>query len=272
MCVSHFVILFFITEILLKLKFNPNKYNSKFIPMKMKSFLILIASLLVLNTLLFHSCTKTDDNNIAPSCEIIYPFESEECIKGDILTITVTSNDADGIVAEVSFFVDGNVIGSVNNAPYTYNWNTTGVSFGSHTLKVTSTDDGGKSTSDEIIIYIIDECIPVSAFIASPPSGSAPIAINFGDQSTCKPTSWNWEFGDGNSSTEQAPSHTYENAGTYNVSLLVSNIKGSDSITTIINVTEPFVDIRDSQIYNIIVVGDQTWFGQNLNYKTENSR
>lgn len=42
--------------------------------------------------------------------------------------------------------------------------------------------------------------------------------------------SWNWDFGDGTTSTEQNPQHTYENAGTYSVELAVFN--GETSVTT----------------------------------------
>ena len=50
----------------------------------------------------------------------------------------------------------------------------------------------------------------------------------FYDQSSNNPTSWSWDFGDGNSSTDQNPSHTYASSGTYTVSLTAGNQFGSD--------------------------------------------
>lgn len=47
--------------------------------------------------------------------------------------------------------------------------------------------------------------------------------INFYDYSTNVPTSWNWNFGDGTTSTQQNPVHSYNSSGTFNVSLTVSN-------------------------------------------------
>lgn len=51
--------------------------------------------------------------------------------------------------------------------------------------------------------------------------------INFTDLSVNGPTSWQWDFGDGNSSSQQNPSHTYQNEGTYTVALTVANSFGN---------------------------------------------
>lgn len=52
-------------------------------------------------------------------------------------------------------------------------------------------------------------------------------------------TSWYWEFGDGNTSTQQNPSHSYNGAGTYTVILTVTNANGcTDQDTVIITITE----------------------------------
>ncbi len=82
---------------------------------------------------------------------------------------------------------------------------------------------------------------PTAAFSGSPTSGTAPLAVQFTDQSAGSPTSWSWSFGDGGSSTAQNPSHTFTGVGTYSVSLTVSNADGSDSLTRsgYITVNEP---------------------------------
>ncbi|AKB52189.1 cell surface protein [Methanosarcina barkeri str. Wiesmoor] len=69
---------------------------------------------------------------------------------------------------------------------------------------------------------------PSADFSATPTSGTAPLAVNFTDQSTGTPTSWKWDFGDGADSTEQNVSHTYTSDGTYTVNLKVSNSAGND--------------------------------------------
>ena len=54
-------------------------------------------------------------------------------------------------------------------------------------------------------------------FIASVTTGTAPLAVDFTDQSTGSPTGWSWDFGDGGTSTDQNSSYTYTTAGTYTV-------------------------------------------------------
>lgn len=68
---------------------------------------------------------------------------------------------------------------------------------------------------------------PVADFIGSP-TVSCSGDIQFTDQSTNSPTSWLWDFGDGNTSTQQNPTHSYTATGTYTVSLTATNAFGSD--------------------------------------------
>ena len=75
---------------------------------------------------------------------------------------------------------------------------------------------------------------PIADFSGSPLSGTAPLTVTFLDNSTgTAPLTWAWDFGDGSpeNATLQSPVHTYANAGTYNVSLTVSNVAGSNTTT-----------------------------------------
>lgn len=81
---------------------------------------------------------------------------------------------------------------------------------------------------------------PVANFSASPTSGYAPLTVNFTDQSTGSPTSWNWNFGNGSiNSTVQSPTHTYSTAGNYTATLTASNAASSSTVTGSINVISP---------------------------------
>ena len=82
---------------------------------------------------------------------------------------------------------------------------------------------------------------PVAAFAADVTGGAVPLTVRFTDQSIGNPTSWAWDFGDGENSTEQRPTHTYDIVGTYTVKLTVTNLAGSDDEvkTDYITVTIP---------------------------------
>ena len=72
---------------------------------------------------------------------------------------------------------------------------------------------------------------PAADFTASPLSGPAPLSVNFTDLSLHGPTAWSWSFGDSGISTLQNPAHTYQDAGTYPVTLTASNATGSGLAT-----------------------------------------
>ncbi len=78
---------------------------------------------------------------------------------------------------------------------------------------------------------------PSVRFSAMPALGNAPMNVRFTDRSTGSPILWDWDFGDGNSSSEQNPGHTFTTAGRYRVTLTAYNSGGSDSFSHIF--TEP---------------------------------
>lgn len=73
--------------------------------------------------------------------------------------------------------------------------------------------------------------LPVAEFSANRTSGAEPMTVQFTDQSTGVPATWSWVFGDGETSSEQNPVHTYSESGIYNVRLTVTNSAGTDSET-----------------------------------------
>ena len=74
---------------------------------------------------------------------------------------------------------------------------------------------------------------PVANFTADVTSGPLPLVVQFTDMSAPGDypiVSWAWDFGDGEGSNQQHPTHTYWVSGTYTVSLTVSN--GTDAPVT----------------------------------------
>ncbi len=72
---------------------------------------------------------------------------------------------------------------------------------------------------------------PVPQFTSDVTGGSAPLAVKFTDTTLGNVTGWLWDFGDGSTSLLQNPGHTYQNPGSYTVSLTATNAAGSGSIS-----------------------------------------
>ena len=112
---------------------------------------------------------------------------------------------------------------------------------GTYTVSLTATNAGGSSTETRTNYITVTTPPPVAAFTANVTTGPAPLAVQFTDISTGSPTSWLWNFGDGETSTAQNPIHTYTAPGTYTVSLTATNAGGSSTEikTDYITVTTP---------------------------------
>jgi len=106
-----------------------------------------------------------------------------------------------------------------------------------NTFGIQGTDQGSGSTpamaaAQQFLIVDYSNgtaAAPVAAFSGTPTSGTAPLTVVFFDTSDNIPTTWNWNFGDGNTNaTVQNPVHTYAAAGNYTVTLIATNSAGSD--------------------------------------------
>jgi PKD repeat protein len=115
---------------------------------------------------------------------------------------------------------------------------------GTYTVTLTVSNAGGSSGKSQFVTVSAGTA-PVAAFEFTAVGNQ----VNFVDKSTNSPTSWQWVFGDGSSSTQQNPIHTYSTAGAYTVTLTVRNSAGENStskVVTIASGTAPVADFEYS--------------------------
>ena len=129
-------------------------------------------------------------------------------------------------------FGDGSPDGTAQNPSHTYN------SAGTFTATLTVTGNGQTSSASQTITVTNAPASVTANFSANPTSGNAPLTVQFTDQSSGSITSRDWDFGDGTAhSSALNSSHTYNNAGDYTVTLMVSGSGGSNSKSLTIQVT-----------------------------------
>lgn len=103
-------------------------------------------------------------------------------------------------------------------------------------ISVIVTDTNGCTGDDSVTVTTGQTPVPnFSAAISG-----AGLVYDFTDLSTGTPTAWLWDFGDGNSSTAQNPTHTYAAPGSYTVQLTAINACGT--VDTTISFTVVGVD------------------------------
>jgi PKD domain len=103
------------------------------------------------------------------------------------------------------------------------------------TFTVSATGGSGSSGAQNFTINILRPPLASFTFVLVSPTGRS---VNFTDTSQHHPTSWVWNFGDGQTSTVQNPSHTYGAAGSYTVKLIASNSIGSSEADQIVQITQ----------------------------------
>jgi PKD repeat protein len=175
-------------------------------------------------------------------------FTAEPTIGPEPLTVQFTDRSTGNITSWLWDFEDGTTSIDKNPVhtfydPYSY----------TVSLKVTG-PDGSDTETKGAYIQGFTPSIPYADFANEPIQMDAPMTIQFIDESSCPAhyisrgnggmivgsmesadyggiTTWLWDFGDGETSTERNPAHTYNNPGTYTVTLKVIGPGGWDTIT-----------------------------------------
>jgi len=109
-------------------------------------------------------------------------------------------------------------------------------SAGSYSVSLTVTTDIGTNTkSRDNVIVVTAPGGPTANLTGYPTSGKAPLSVQFASTSVAGDspiTKWEWAFGDGGTSLEQAPYHVYSATGTYSVMLTVTAANGATNRIT----------------------------------------
>jgi len=85
---------------------------------------------------------------------------------------------------------------------------------------------------------IVPSTPPTADFNISNTNTPVNTDVNFSDSSMNYPGEWNWDFGDGNGSTEQNPVHAFSDPGTYEVTLIASNCFDYDTLSQMLTVQQ----------------------------------
>lgn len=128
-------------------------------------------------------------------------------------------------------FGDGSTLATMDSlVQHTY---VTGANDTTFTVTLIATNTCGSDTATYAIVV---QPNTVTAFFNTDTlQGCAPLTVNF-TQYSIGATNWGWDFGDGNVSMQQSPTHTYINAGTYTVQLFADNGCSYDTTTQVITV------------------------------------
>ena len=172
-----------------------------------------------------------------PISDLSYQLEPS----GDTVQVTLdasASYDPDpGDQISFEWYLDGEKVPSTPGAWVGGSGMSTSISdWGTHNWKVAVSD--GEDTSFASVT--VDVSMPVADFTATPPSGTAPLAVSFdasasSDPYFTEPLSYMWDFGDGYKSWAppvgqhdyyEKTTHTYDNPGTYTATVFVTNRAG----------------------------------------------
>jgi PKD repeat protein len=159
-----------------------------------------------------------------PTCQASFSFH--EAANGLQVNFADASTGSNIITSWVWDFGDGNS-STLQNPSHTY---AHGAPY-DVCLIIHDAHGCSDSVCQQIILHQLNTPACHASFSFQEPANG--LQVNFSDASTGSNTitSWVWDFGDGNSSTLQNPSHSYSHEGTYDVCLIIHDVHGcSDSV------------------------------------------
>jgi PKD repeat protein len=123
---------------------------------------------------------------------------------------------------------------------------------GTYNVTLTASNSAGSSSVTDLVEIISVVIAPVASFTSSPDElGQATVFINTSQDGGDDPENitYQWTFGDGASSTNQHPTHTYNAPGAYVVSLTISNSVGSNAFSDRVTINPGSEGQDPTQLY-----------------------
>jgi len=188
-----------------------------------------------------HTCTPELNGAALVLSEVTVDFDGDLRSTMPDIGADEFVGDANSLLAEDEFLKCPSDVVTIGNTALngvTYSWTPSGSSSeistsDAGTFVVTATSSCG-SFSDTAVV--VNKPLPDASFTST----TVGLAAIFTNTST-NGTSYLWDFGDGNTSTAFSPSHAYETAATYSVTLTVTNDCGTDTFgpipATVLNVS-----------------------------------
>jgi PKD repeat protein len=140
------------------------------------------------------------------------------------LIVTFTDLSTNSPTSWYWVFDDGDT-STEQNPVHTYD------SDGTYSVTLVANNGWGSDIETKDDYIVVGPVAPIADFSGTPTSGTTPLTVAFTDLSINAPTSWAWVFGDGGTSTGQHPTHQYNAAGLFTVSLTAGNSAGADTET-----------------------------------------
>jgi gliding motility-associated-like protein len=163
---------------------------------------------------------------------------------GEEITFTDLSTPAGTVISWAWDFGDGNS-SNVQNPSHTYS------AAGTYTVILTA-NDGTTSDPEVKINYILVHPLPNPSFAVSTPSScTLPASVTISNVQPGSGATYNWDFGNGQTSTAQNPTApTYATAGSYTITLLVTNTSTGceNSFSQNVDINEYFSDFDVSAL------------------------
>jgi Zn-dependent metalloprotease len=98
---------------------------------------------------------------------------------------------------------------------------------------------------------------PIADFVSSNTNPPLNYPVTFSDISSNNPVIWDWNFGDGNFSTQKNPVHSYTSSGNKTITLIVTGCFDSDTISKNITVQQsPIYSVSPGMLDTILTCGD----------------